>query len=238
MRRRSLTLRHTAHGLGLGSGASPSPAEALGADHPLARTLDLIRVLLRQSLATSSVLVVSAVGVVLGADRARAPLLAAVAVQLVLAAVLAAVVALKRERARDLIIEGPDVWLPVLERERRRLLERRRREALASALEDLVRTAERWHRILLASRPLYNPLLVRQVGPELLAIASLLRSATIRVRGVARSERLLRNGTSPLFGTEIEELRAELAKIRTDLARSALPAGDVSNGHRSMTPGK
>jgi len=229
-------MRQSAHGLGLGSGASPSPAEALGADHPLVRALDLIQVLLRQSLATSFVLVISTVGMVLGADWARAMLIAAVAVQLVLAALLAAAVAHKRERARDLIIEDRDVWLPALERERRRLLEHRRREALAGALEDLVHTAERWHRILPASRPVYNPLLVRQAGPELLAIAALLRSATVDVRGVARCERLLTIGTSPLFGSMTEEWHAELARISTDLSCSGLTADAAAIGHGSTNP--
>jgi hypothetical protein len=65
--------------------------------------------------------------------------------------------------------------------------------------------------------------LVRQVGPELLGIASHLRSATVGVRGVARCERPITIGTSPLFGVEIEELRAELTSIRTDLGRRGLP---------------
>jgi hypothetical protein len=54
-----------------------------------------------------------------------------------------AAVLLSRDRARDLLIEGCDVGLPVLARERRRLLALRRREALAASLEDLPRSAER-----------------------------------------------------------------------------------------------
>ena len=74
------------------------------------------------------------------------------------------------------------------------------------------------------SHSVYNPLLVRQVASEPLAIAADLRSATVGVRGVARIEGLLTIGTSPLFGSETEELLAELGRIRTELVDSALPA--------------
>jgi hypothetical protein len=173
--------------------------------------------LLRQSLVTGFVLILSAIGTALGADWARTPFMAAVTVQLLLAAALVTVAVTVKHERRALIIAGREVWLPMLERERRRLSEPRRREALAGALEDLVHEAEGWHRILPASRPVYDPLLVRQARAELLAIAAVLRGRTVDVRGVARCERLLRDGTSPLFGSRTEELLAELARIDTDL---------------------
>jgi hypothetical protein len=183
--------------------------------------------LVRQSLATGFVLILSAIGTALGADWARTPFMAALTVQLLLAAALVTVaVTIKHER-RALIIADREVWLPVLERERRRLSESRRREALAGALEDLVHEAEGWRRILPASRPVYNPLLVRQARVELLAIAAVLRGRTVGVRGVARCERLLRVGTSPLFGSRTDELLAELGRIDTDLRSGGAdtPAG-------------
>jgi hypothetical protein len=145
-----------------------------------------------------------------------------------------AAVALRRERARDLLIEGRDVGLPVLARERRRLLAHRCRETLADTLEDLIHCTERLDRMLPMSRPVYDAFVVRQLASELLALAADLRSPTVGVRGVARTERLLTIGTSPLFGTETEELRAELARIRTDLAESAPASRDASSSHRSM----
>jgi hypothetical protein len=118
------------------------------------------------------------------------------------------------------------------------LLERRRRRALAHALEDLVRDAERSQRSLSRSRPVYGAFVLRQVAPELLGIAAQLRSPTVGVRGVARCERLLTIGTSPLFGAEIEELRAELTRIRTDLGRRGLPADDGMKQPLSMNLGR
>jgi hypothetical protein len=68
----------------------------------------------------------------------------------------------------------------------------------------------------------YEAFLVREVAPELLAVAADLRLATVDVCGVARVERLLTIGTSPLYGTRGDELRAELERVRADLARGRL----------------
>jgi hypothetical protein len=78
--------RHLARGFGRSDKTLPTPAEILGTGHPLARTFDLTGVVRRQSAATGLVVVFSATSVSLGADWAQAPLVAAVAVQLVLAA--------------------------------------------------------------------------------------------------------------------------------------------------------
>jgi hypothetical protein len=162
--------------------ASRSPAEVLGPSHPLARALDLSGVLWRQSAATAVVLVVSTTAVFLGADRAWPLLIAAVVVQLVLTALLISAATLRRDRTRDLLIQGCDAGLPVLTRERRRLLAPRRREALAASLEDLVRCARRRDHISKV-RPVYHAFLVREVAPELLAVAVDLRAATVEVSG-------------------------------------------------------
>jgi hypothetical protein len=68
----------------------------------------------------------------------------------------------------------------------------------------------------------YEAFLVREVASELLAVAADLRVATVGVCGVARVERLLTIGTSPLYGTRRDELQAELLQIRADLARARL----------------
>jgi hypothetical protein len=209
-----------------GCEAARSPAEVLGPRHPLAHALDLTDVLRRQAAATAVVLVASATSVFLGADWAWPPLIAAAVVQLVLAALLISVVALSRDRARDLLNQGRDVDLPVVARERRRLLAPRCREALAASLEDLVRCA--WRRDRRSRmRPVYEVFLVREVASELLAVVADLRVATAGVCGVARVERLLTIGTSPLYGTGSDELRAELARITAGLAGGSLRPDDV-----------
>jgi hypothetical protein len=201
--------------------AAPA-ARLLGAEHPFVRALDLRRVLARQSLTAVSASAIGAAGLVSGAGWALPVLVVAGAVQLVLAAGLALVVALARERARDLIAEGREhLPLPVLARQRRRLLDRCYREGLARAFEGVVATAERWPRILRTARPVFNARLVREVAPELLEIAARLRLVTGNARGVALSERLLTSGASPLYGVEIDDLRSELRRIREALRSDA-----------------
>jgi hypothetical protein len=147
------------------------------------------------------------------------PFIAAAVVQLFLGALLIAAAALSRDRARDLLIEEREVGLPVLTRERRRLVAPRRREALAGSLEDLVRCAERCDRPPPRARPVYEAALVRQVASELRAVAADLRAAGVGVCGVARVERLLTMGTSPLYGTASDDLRAEIARITAGLEK-------------------
>jgi hypothetical protein len=203
--------------------AAPA-ARLLGVEHPFVRALELRRVLARQSLTAASASALGAAGLAFGAGWALPLLVVAGAVQLVLAAGLALVVALARERARDLFAEGWEhLPLPPLARQRRRLLDRRYREGLARAFESVVAKAERWPRILRTARPLFNVRLVREVAPELLEIAELLRVVASSARAVALSERLLTSGASPLYGVEIDDLRSELSRIREAL-RSGAPA--------------
>jgi hypothetical protein len=226
MRGQRVSLRQAASNMGHAFEEAAPAAKLLGAEHPFVRALDLSRVLARQSLATASAFAVGAVSLLCGAGWALPVLVVAGAVQLVLAAGLALVVALARERARDLIAEGREhLPLLLLARRRRRLLDHRRREGLARAFEGVVATAERWPRILRTARPVFNVRLVRQVAPELHEIAALLRLVNRSARGVALSERLLTNGASPLYGAEIDELRSELRRIR-----EALRSGLVAQG--------
>jgi hypothetical protein len=124
----------------------------------------------------------------------------------------------QRERARELIIAGrSDLPLPVLRRERRRLQRPRRRRGLAHALEDLVRAAERWPTLVPTCRPVFDPRRVRAAAPQLRAIAARLRADAVTVQALARVERLLTSGASPLYGREPEELRLELNRIEVEL---------------------
>jgi hypothetical protein len=209
---------HLMKTLGRPSRRGPSPQEVLGADHPLARALDLVGVLRRQVAVTSLAVAASAVGLLVRVDWALTAVVVGLVVELVLVLGLAIAVSDARERARDLVIEGVEVEVPAVVRQRRRLLSERQRHVLASSLEDLVRCSERADRDTGRLLSVYDPSLIRRGGPELLGLASELRSASLGVGGVARIERLLTSGSSPLFGSQIDELRAELAGIRNETA--------------------
>ena len=223
MRRPHLTLRRHIAERQVPAHASRSPADLLGPNHPIARGEGLRRDLWRQSLVTAAAVLLGATAA--SAHRWGLPLLVAAAiVQLALAIGLALHAELQRERARELIIAGRnDLPLPVLRRERRRLQRRRRRRGLAHALEDLAQAAERWPMLVPTCRPVFDPRQVRAAAPRLRAIAARLRASTVSLRALARVERLLTSGASPLYGREPEELRHELKRIEAELDAADTP---------------
>ena len=203
------------------AGQPCSAAELLGSNHPLVRGHELRGDLWRQSLVTAAAVVFGAIGAASGRGWGLLLLVAAVIVQLGLGIGLALLVQLQHERARELIIAGRGgLPLPALEREWRRLQRPRRRAGLADALEELVRAAERWPRIIPTARPVFDPCQVRAAAAELRAIAAHLRASTVAVCAVARVERLLTSGASPLYGREPEALRHELMRIHAELDRA------------------
>lgn len=229
MRRPHLTLRRqiSAHRV---RGQHPlSPTAFLGANHPLVRGAELRGDLWRQALVTAATVLFGAIGAASSRGWGLPLLVAAVIVQLGVGVGLVLLAQLQQERARELIIAGRGgLPLSALERERQRLQRPRRRAGLANGLEDLVRAAERWSRIVPTARPVFDPRQVRTAAPELRAIASLLRASTVDARAVALVERLLTSGASPLYGREPAELHRALEHIRAEFERAdpaAAPPG-------------
>jgi hypothetical protein len=218
MRRPHLTLRRQIVGRHFPPQASRSPADLLGLNHPFARGDELQRDLWRQSLVTAVAMVLGAAAATSGHGWGLPLLVAAASTQLALTVGLARHARSQRERARELIIAGrSDLPLPVLRREHRRLQRPRQCRGLAHALEDLLRAAERWPTLVPTCRPVFDPRQVRAAAPQLRAIAARLRTSTVPVRALARVERLLTSGASPLYGRRPEELRSELKRIEAEL---------------------
>jgi hypothetical protein len=198
-----------------------SAGELLGPNHPLARGDRLRRDLWRQSLVTAAAVVVGAIGAASSQPWPMALLVVAAVVQLVLAVGLALHAGLQRERARELIIAGrADLPLRTVQRECRRLRRPRHSRSLAAALENLVRAAERWPTLLPSSRPVFDPRQVRATAPRLRALASRLRASSPPLAAIARTERLLTSGASPLYGRDPDELRRELNWVEAELDRT------------------
>jgi hypothetical protein len=224
MRRPHLTLRRPIAQQPVPGPQPRSPVELLGSNHPLVRGNGLRGDLWWQSLVTATAVLLGAIGAASGRSWGLPLLVAAAIVQLGLAVAFALLAQLQRERARELIIAGRGgLPLPALAREQRRLQRPRLRASLADALEDCVRAAERWPTLVPTARPVFDPRLVRAAASELRAIAALLRASTVSARAVARVERLLTSGASPLYGREPEALRHELMRIHAELDRADPP---------------
>jgi hypothetical protein len=216
-------------------GFAPSSAPRPGADPALARSAETLWVVRRQVVAGLIPVVAGVVGVAFAAQWGVTLLVVAAAVELALLSAIMLASSRLRERARESIISGgADFRMPVLARERERLLRPRLRRSLAGALEDLVQVAERWHSVLRQYRPVFNPRLVRATAPELRTIARLLRSCPARAAAVARVERLLTSGASPLYGHDPIELRVELAHILRDLEIDAAELPSVSTPEQHL----
>jgi hypothetical protein len=230
VRRPHLTLRRQIAAHRVPGPHPPSPAALLGTNHALVRGDKLRGDLRQQALVTAAAMLLGAIGTASGQGWGLPLLAAAAVVQLGVGAALLLLAQMQRERARELIIAGHGgLPLPALEREVRRLQRPRHVAGLADALEDLVRAAERWPRIVPTARPVFDPRLVRAAAAELRAIAARLRASTVAVSAVARVERLLTSGAAPLYGREPDELRHELMRINAELDR-ADPARTVPRG--------
>jgi hypothetical protein len=187
----------------------------LGTSHPLVRLLRQLDTAFEQAV---SVTAVQTAGFVFWSGGLRFGLALAIAgmvVQAGLGCRLAALRAGRRELCLELIIGGREALpLSCIDRERRRLLDRRTLKQLATSLDDMSEIAARPLPVHSAVRPIFYACVVRQVTPELRELASLLGGDAPCVRGVAAVQWLLTSPASPLYGVEVEPLRRELGRAR------------------------
>jgi hypothetical protein len=187
----------------------------LGAGHPLVGLLRQSDTVYEQMV---SVTALQAAGLVFLSGDLKFGLalaLAAAAVQLGLGCRLAALRARRRELCLELIVAGRQaLHLACIDRQRRRLLDPRTRERLATSIDEIVNSASRTLPRHPAARPIFYVRVIPEVAPELCQVALLLRSDAPCVRGVAAVEWLLTSPASPLYGVDVEPLRQELGRVR------------------------
>jgi hypothetical protein len=190
-------------------------AEAqLGLTHPLVGLLASLRTSVEQMCAVAAVALIGSALLLAAARSLLALLVGAGAAEITLIARWMIRRVAVRDVCLDLVIEGRgDVDIRVLERERRRLAEPRHRATLALSITRLVQAAER-PPARPRARPIFSVRVVRSVELELRAIAGQLLAAAPAAQGVALMERLLHDGASPLYGSEVEPLRRELGRAR------------------------
>jgi hypothetical protein len=202
------------------AGSDLAMAEAsLGASHPLVGVLRHADTVFEQLV---SVTAVQAAGLVFLSGNLRFGLwlaIAGVVVQVGLGCRLTALRADLRRLCLELIVGGRQ-GLPLccVDRERRRLLDPRTLEQLATSIDEMLETAARPLPLHPAARPIFYVRVVRRVAPELREIASLLRGDAPCVRGVAAVEWLLTSSATPLYGVQVDPLRQELGRARYLLA--------------------
>lgn len=200
------------------SEASASARDLLGNDHPLVRVADAATVVERQTLVCAAFLLATVTAAYPDLARA-APLIGSAAT--VTLALLASLGMLRRQRriqARTVIIERGPLKLPHVQQQITRLGDKRYRARLAQRLRRAAHDAERWHSLLVASRPPVGILeLVPHVG-LVRAIADHLESSSPSVRGIALADRLLDDGyNSPLYAGDGYRLRCTLRQIMYEL---------------------
>jgi hypothetical protein len=203
---------------------APPPAALLGAQHPLARDVESLHVVARDAPTVVVALACGAIAWLDGAPWGAPVVLGAAVALLLLGASAVALHARERTHVRELILDGHErLPLPLVQRERRRLLDPRLRAQLAHSLLEMVGSEPP------RAPPVYLPRVVRETEPEIRRLAALLRGEPSGARGIALEpsgargialvERLLRDGLSPLYGDDPRPLREELRRLAYLLSR-------------------
>jgi hypothetical protein len=163
----------------------------------------------------AAVLVGSVIDVIQGVAWAAAAALSAVIVLFGLAIVAGVFAQRRRDRALDLIIEGHEaVPVAAVQRERERLHAPRTQRRLARTIDGMVDQALNPPTICgRGARPLFEVAVVALVAEDLRAISRRLRAQRASVRGVALTERLVSDGTSPLYRDQADARRGELRRV-------------------------
>ena len=195
--------------------ARPRPADVLGAQHPLVRTLARLDVA-RDQFVIVAALLASGVGMLVTHFAAAIALIAAAtAVELVIGCRIAVLRESRRLCALDLIAQGgAELPIAAIERTRAQLRATRQRQQLARAVDTLLDPRPRTFDVVVTPWQFARSELVVGVREELQEISLQLRRPDAGVAGIAMMERLLRDGTSLLHGDDPRRLREELGRVR------------------------
>lgn len=211
--------------------ARPSSSDALGAallgsDHPLVRASELLQSVLRQWVLVAAVFLGAAAAGIAGEAWAWPLILGAGIVFSVLTLLIAGFRQCKHDQAIDLILKGyQNVPIEAIQDQRRRLLSTRTRSSLARHFEEMIDQVQKRPTLLpREARPLFHPRTVAGAIEDLLAVARALESNVVSAAGVARAERMITDGASPLYGHDVIALHAELRRVHHDLLTEKAPS--------------
>ena len=190
------------------------PASLLGNEHPLVLAVEAHRRALERLVAVLELLLVATLA---GLGWAVWVVGSAAAVAVVAAASLWARTTTRDAEVLALIMRGRGaIPVPVVRRARERLLNADRGAALARALERLSgQPVCEWEPAIHPASPVVSGRAAAfAAASELASIAELIRAQDAGLAGFALAERLVTDGTSPLYGDDTQLLRDELARLR------------------------
>jgi hypothetical protein len=186
----------------------------LGAEHPLVRSLSRSETACQQLVTVTAAGAAGLVWFVGGWSFGLSLAIGAAVAQAVFACRVAVLRGGRRDLCLELVVRGGErLPLACVERLRRDLLDRRALGRLASSIDDLLRAATQPGARPELIHPLADRRLIRAVAADLREVAWLLRGDPA-VQGVALVEWLLTSPATPLYGSELEPLRAELRRAR------------------------
>jgi hypothetical protein len=195
----------------------------LGVGHPLAAVIHSAKTARDQVAVVAAIQVVAGILLYENAPFAVPLAVAGGVVQALQGCRLAVLRSRRRDICRELIISGGD-WLPldVVQGESRRLSSCRHQARLAGAVDQIAEIADSGRCQGHQRGVISDVSVLRRSLLDLREIAALLLLlGGAGVRGVALVERLLMFGDSALYGTELEQLRQELSRARSLLARQS-----------------
>ena len=188
---------------------------SLRSDHPLLRATEAVHYTGQQWVHVAAV-----IARIEGRGWAGPLAGSAAGVLVILTFLLAAHKRRERDCAIELVLDGcEDIPLVAVQRQRRRLLSERTRNALAGNLEALIRESAGPSRLQIRVTPLpFERMVVTMAVDELRDVIGFLRTEEVCARGVARAERLVERAVSPLTGK---------TSARCDRSQQRHPQGSV-----------
>ena len=193
----------------------PTPAGLLGADHPLVRDLERLAVTRRHSLVVGAVLVGGIVELAEGWTAARAVVVAAVVMEVLLACRAMVLFESTRRHVLDVIADGR-ASLPIraVERTCVRLRRPRHRRRLGQSVDGLLSAQIGGFDVVTTPWRFMRADLIEPVRRELIEIVALLRDDDAGLSGIAMLQRLLTDGTSSLHGDDLRRVGEDLGRVR------------------------
>jgi hypothetical protein len=209
-------------------------AVLLGPTHPLVLATMMVQRLVKQWVLLAAFLVGCIIATT-GVEAPAWPLILGAGIMLsILTLLIAGFQQCKRDHAIDLILNGyQNVQIAAIQAQRRRLLAARCRLTVARGIERTINEVPKSFTLQArGTDPLFQPQTIAGAVEDLRAVARALITEPVSAQGIARAERALTDGASPLYGHDVIALWAEIRRVHHDL----LPDGPNAQALTTVPP--